>query len=134
MQRVAKAKRTVRKQRRRYDTGPDAAMKARLWERAMGRCEVCGMPVAPDRWPGFSRHHRLPRGRGGENRLSNLLLLCGSGTTGCHGLLESQRVLAYANGWLVHTGEDPAGIPVDLAAHGQPLYLTDDGDYAEGSP
>lgn len=134
MQRVAKAKRTVERQRKRYDTGPDQATRVALWERANGRCEVCGLPIAMDRWPGYSRHHRLPRGRGGHNRLSNLLLLCGTGTTGCHGLIESQRALAYGNGWLVHTGDEPTEIPVELAKHLEAMYLTDDGDYAPGAP
>lgn len=95
---VAAAKRTVSKQRtqaavRRRDTGPDPETKALLWQRAKGRCEICGHDVngAP-----FSRHHRSPRRMGGStvawiNDITNLLLLCGTGTTGCHGAVESNR-------------------------------------------
>lgn len=44
LSRVAAATRTVRRQRSRRarDTGPDQATKALLWERAKGRCEICG--------------------------------------------------------------------------------------------
>lgn len=134
LRRVAAAKRTVTRQRRQADTGPGEETRTVLWSRAAGCCEVCGNPIRPGVWPGFSRHHRLPRGRGGTNHLSNLLLLCGTGTTGCHGLIETQRALAYHHGWLVHTGEDPASIPVTLHQQSTPMYLTDDGHYAGGCP
>lgn len=42
---------------------------------------------------------------------SNLLVICGSGTTGCHGYVESHRAEAYQNGWLVKRGFDPASVP-----------------------
>lgn len=83
----------------------------------------------------FSVHHRQPRGMGGSsldvNRASNLLLLCGSGTTGCHGMVESQRVLAYAHGWLVPRSFDTTLYAV-LIYTGDVVYLTDDGTYREG--
>lgn len=42
-------------------------------------CCVCGTT-----WP-LSAHHVLPRARGGDDYEYNLVMLCGSGTTGCHG-------------------------------------------------
>lgn len=53
-----------------------------------------------------SVHHRKPSGMGGSrrsametNRASNLLVLCGSGTTGCHGWVEANPTFAFAYGW-----------------------------------
>lgn len=45
---------------------------------------------------------------------ANLLLLCGSGTEGCHGWVESHRTEAYESGLLVHRVDDPAETPVTL--------------------
>ncbi|HEX6443938.1 MAG TPA: HNH endonuclease signature motif containing protein, partial [Streptosporangiales bacterium] len=57
------------------DTGPSKATRRALWDRADGRCEVCGSTFA------LQAHHRRPRGAGGSrardtNGLANLLLLC----------------------------------------------------------
>jgi hypothetical protein len=67
------------------------------------------------------------------NNVTNLLLLCGSGTTGCHGRVESHRAEAYVAGWLLRSGEHPEQVPVLIHARGV-VYLTPDGDYQEGSP
>lgn len=58
-----------------------------------------------------SIHHRKPRGMGGSrdpriNDLRNLVTLCGSGTTGCHGHIEANRAEAYADGWLLRSLDD----------------------------
>lgn len=68
--------------------------------RAKGICERCGSRR------GTNVHHRIPRGMGGSsneyiNRPGNLVYLCGSGTTGCHGWIESHRAEARESGWLV---------------------------------
>ena len=89
-----------------------------LMERAEGRCElripgVCGKGMAA--FLPLNRHHRKPRGQGGENSLSNVLILCGSGTCGCHGYVEHNRTEAYEKGWLIRMGnQDPADVPVEL--------------------
>jgi len=36
-----------------------------------------------------SLHHVLPRSQGGDDVAANMLFLCGSGTTGHHGLVEA---------------------------------------------
>lgn len=36
----------------------------------------------------------------------NLIRLCGTGTTGCHGWVESHRTEALRTGWLVASLED----------------------------
>lgn len=45
---------------------------------------------------------------------ANLLLLCGSGTTGCHGWVESNRAEARDLGLLLYRAQDPVQIPVQL--------------------
>jgi hypothetical protein len=49
-----------------------------------------------------------------SNSPANILLLCGSGTEGCHGWVESNRADAYAQGLLLHQGDDPCEMPVTL--------------------
>lgn len=56
-----------------------------------------------------------------------LMLTCGTGVSGCHGRIESNRAEAYANGWLVRRPTDPADVPVVL--HIGPVLLTRDGGY-----
>lgn len=46
-----------------------------------GRCPLCTLPVT-------NVHHIYPRSKGGDDVPPNLVGLCGSGTTGCHGLIE----------------------------------------------
>ncbi len=50
-------------------------------------CVVCGDTASP------SQHHVLPRGQGGDDDPANLVSLCGSGTTGCHGLIEANDIM-----------------------------------------
>ena len=62
-------------------------------------------------------HHRQARGQGGSRdplsaSPANLLTLCGSGTTGCHGWVEFHRSQAEALGFIVRHGIDPATVPV----------------------
>jgi hypothetical protein len=87
------------------------AMGATIYLRAGSRCECCGKVAG---WDGWSRHHRQPRGMGGTKRdvhqPSNMLLLCGSGTTGCHGLVESERSWAYECGLLVRRPFEPGRV------------------------
>ena len=64
------------------------------------------------------------------NSPANLLLLCGTGTSGCHGLVETQRALAVEHGWLVPRPTDPASVPV-LLFFGDRVYLTPNGTYRE---
>jgi hypothetical protein len=52
------------------------------------------------------------------NRLENLLLVCGSGTTGCHGDVESHREQSYETGRLIRSGGIPWEVPfMDLHGH-----------------
>jgi hypothetical protein len=66
-----------------------------------------------------SAHHRLPRKMGGTRRtgihsLANLVPVYGSGTTGCHGYIESHPEWAFRTGWRVREGSNPADTPLTL--------------------
>lgn len=119
---------------RRYRaTGPDPEAVSDVLGRAAGACERCGVDVYGQRGVDWSIHHRRPRQMGGTrwegiNLPSNLMLVCGSGTTGCHGEIERQRAHAQAEGWLVPSFMDPAQSAV-LVAGDRWWYLGNDGEY-----
>ncbi|GAA6124233.1 hypothetical protein BPY_23410 [Bifidobacterium psychraerophilum] len=98
-------------------------------------CVRCGRSL----WsvPG-SRHHRKPRSVAGveeRHTAANLVLLCGSGTTGCHGWVHSHIRDAESHGWLVASSDDPETVPVDTVRYGR-VYLNPDGRarLADGGP
>lgn len=104
-------------------------------ERDRGRCRRCG-------GPGGSIHHRLPRGMGGTrwagiHSPELLVLLCGDGTTGCHGWIESNRAEALRLGWLLSRhlfGIDPEQVPLRWADRPERLYLHHDGATSNDLP
>lgn len=102
----------VRTPRKRSRSGPNAETRLAVYERDGGRCCRCTARVSGS----GSIHHRTPRGMGGTDRPAinhptNLLLLCGTGTTGCHGWVESNRDTARAQGYLVASWEEPETVP-----------------------
>lgn len=124
--------RTPKPRRARY-TGATQTVKTDLATRAGGRCEVCGIRLTGD----WSRHHRLPRRMGGTrradvNELANLLLICGTATTGCHGRIESNREWAYVNGYLLPADATPDQSPVVYRGH--LVLLADDGTITDQEP
>jgi len=59
---------------------------------------------------------------------SNGIIACGSGTTGCHGWIESHRADARDLGYLVPLNGTTKSSEVPIVRHGPELvYLTDDG-------
>lgn len=103
-------------------------VRSQVCERAMGRCEICGA------YPGIEYHHRRPR-RAGGSRLAdtgtaaNCLLLCNApGTSRCHALVESNRVLAELMGWLLSANASPAVNSV--VYRGERVFLNEDGGIA----
>jgi len=60
---------------------------------------------------GTNRDHRKNRSQGGFTVVSNLQLLCGTGTTGCHGWAHAHPRDAIADGWAVPGWADPAQWP-----------------------
>jgi hypothetical protein len=61
--------------------------------------------------PGLNWDHRLNRSQGGKWELVNGQLLCGSGTTGCHGFITGSPGWAVRNGYSVPGWADPAWYP-----------------------
>ena len=77
-------------------------------DREMQRCARCGVVI----WENGSRHHRKLRSRGGADAADNIILACGSGTTGCHGWMHANPAEATALGYIVSRWADPADIPI----------------------
>lgn len=97
-------------------TDPTAATVKLVRDRdqwACARCGVGGWGTIP-----LTTQHRVARGMGGTraewiNRPGNLLTLCGSGTTGCHGYVEHNPDEAKRMGWAVPRWYgDPTDVPV----------------------
>jgi hypothetical protein len=110
---------------RKTNTQLSSDLRGKLHERSGHYCEICG------RWAS-NAHHRKNRSQGGRDVLSNLLLLCGSGTTGCHGYVTAPfknsplwPANAKENGWSCWRSEEPADKPV--LYRGQLCRLDDDG-------
>lgn len=91
-----------------------AGTRTALHERAHGCCEVCGSTGATN------AHHRINQSQGGPDTLGNLMLVCGSGTTGCHGWITVNPMEAARLGYTVtgqriskRSGADsPTDVPV----------------------
>ena len=92
---------------------PTAETRRTVQRRDRYRCAMCDRETG-SHWSGDSIHHREPRSHPFDrlHQPENLLQLCGSGTTGCHGWVHAHPARAYRLGYLVHTGKDPATIPV----------------------
>jgi len=93
-------------------TDPDATTVRLVRERDSWRCARCAG------WGPLSTQHRRARGMGGSrlegiNTPDNLITLCGTGTTQCHGWVEAHPAWARAHGWSVSFyGQPPAQVPV----------------------
>lgn len=105
--------------------------------RDLGACARCGRHVAHlERGIAWSLHHRRPRGSGGSSiawveGAANKVVLCGSGTTGCHGWVEANRKDARAAGFLVPLNGVQKADEVAIKHHTLGLVLlTDEGGWA----
>lgn len=108
-------------------------------ERDRSICQWCGRYC--DTTGDYSLQHRRARGMGGSKRPEtdlpgNLVLVHGSGTTGCHGAIESQRAEAVRRGFNVPQHLTPAKVP--LLVHSGPagrwVRFDDDGNDPETIP
>lgn len=61
---------------------PQAGRQKVLFE---GRCRACGVSGS------LNRAHLVAKGQRGDDVDANIVPLCGSGTTGCHGALTDHR-------------------------------------------
>lgn len=84
--------------------------KARLEviERSGGRCEAAIEGVCKVR--GTNAHHKQMSGQGGQDTAENLVWVCGSGTTGCHGWIHANPAAATALGLLVSSFTPAPGL------------------------
>lgn len=95
-------------------------------DRDGGRCVRDDNPAGP-----FSEHHRI-LGNRSDNRPSNKVLLCGTGTTGCHGAVHHDRKANAWGGYIVSRHADPEVTLLVPVYYDQPslgrvgYYLLDD--------
>lgn len=117
-------------------TGPDFGTVLRVLSRDDHACVRCGVPVRGDRGVDWSVQHRVPRSGGGSNDPENLVILCGSGTTGCHGHVESYRAEALEHGYLVSRYSNPATVPILVRREWgeRYVYLTPEAEYSDDPP
>lgn len=117
-------------------TGPTRTVRARVIWRDKSMCQWCGHHVDVSTGD-YSLQHRRARGMGGSrlpdtNLTSNLVLVCGSATTGCHGHIESHRVEAIGRGFNVPQGTlRRPSVPADVPLRdwrGEWWRLDDDGN------
>lgn len=103
------------------NTGPTPAVRQAVRDRDMDTCVVCGVVVTGRP---ASIHHRRNRGMGGSsdpriNDVTNLVVVCGDGTSGCHGMLTDRpwELDAEKHGWIIGRNSiaDPALVPVLVA-------------------
>ncbi|WP_394253668.1 HNH endonuclease [Arthrobacter pityocampae] len=83
--------------------------KGLVWLRDQGECVRCGAEGV------LNYHHRKLRRHAPKDEVhnpENLILLCGSGTTGCHGWVHANPYFSYAAGWLVKSWATPSEVPV----------------------
>ncbi|REC98360.1 hypothetical protein DEU35_1460 [Microbacterium sp. AG157] len=120
-----------------------------IWERDGGRCALCGLGLHWDLRGkpferGWSVHHREDRGMGGVKRArkgreqpraylalaANGVLLCGTGTTGCHGKVTREELPERLGFSVSRIGiRRPVDVPLLHALHGWVL-LDNEGGYA----
>jgi 5-methylcytosine-specific restriction endonuclease McrA len=113
---------------------PPATVRA-VWERDQGCCQWCGHGQTWERRGdpyGWSVQHRVKKSHGVNNTLPNLLVLCGGGTTGCHGTVEARPQIGYDLGLGLHSWDDPAVEPV--RTFDQVRWATEDGRWSHEPP
>lgn len=111
------------------------AVVALVLERDGHACVRCGKPNTGQRGWDWSIQHRVARGAGGSSRPeisspANLIVLCGSATTGCHLYAESRTTEGRENGWWLWRNTDPESVAV-LLYDGRRVFLTADGRYVD---
>lgn len=92
---------------------PTSVTRSLVTNRDKHRCARCGKEMRIG-MQGFSIHHRRLRSHPfkGLHEPSNLITLCGTGTTGCHGWVHSHVKEAKEQGYIVSGYSDPRQIPV----------------------
>ena len=90
--------------------------------RAGNYCEYCDCPAEET----MALHHRKLKSRGGEDSVANLIWV----HHGCHNLktdsIHLQPKIAQKLGYMVHSWDDPAKVPL-VRADGSVVLLEEDG-------
>ncbi|UVK62568.1 HNH endonuclease [Arthrobacter phage TaylorSipht] len=111
-------------------TGPTPEVRRQVIARDLSKCQWCGRHVRTESgW--YSLQHRRARGMGGSrdaatNQAGNLVLVCGTGTTECHGEIEGNPAQAIARGFRIAAGATPSRVPI-VDWTGREWILNDDG-------
>lgn len=114
-------------------SGPTKNQRREVIIRDEGACVKCGVAcVDPDTltpYREYSLQHRAARGMGGSkdpaiNSSANLILLCGSGVSDCHGDVESNREDGRRLGYAVASHDDPELVPILNWTHGTAFLST----------
>lgn len=103
-------------------------------ERDNFQCQWCGGRISHP----YSLQHRRARMMGGSslpwiNEPANLVLVHGTGTTGCHGTIESNPIEAEKRGFRLGPNDSPYTTPVTDWS-GADWYNTDQGFKNYGPP
>ena len=115
-------------------TDPSPALRALVLGRDRHSCVRCGKGITGRP---YSLHHRKRRSQGGRNAPGNLLTLCGSGTTGCHGWVHANIAESQASGWLLLSTQHPGAesvLYVSEHGSGMRVWLTESGTYSTAPP
>lgn len=82
-----KTRKQLKDRRHRAESATTKAVRLAVFDREQSTCRCCKVRLAE------SLHEIKPRSLGGKRTLSNCVALCGSGTTGCHGFVQSYRIV-----------------------------------------
>lgn len=101
------------------------AVKEIMLARSGGLCELDGCG------PVEAYHHRAPRGRGGSSLPWIGLAANGFAiSNACHDRIESDRLVAKDNGWLVPRNGTKTAADSKVLRRGQWVLLADDGSFS----
>lgn len=119
--------------------GVTVRTRALVIERDDRRCQFDGreLDLAIPRGD-YSLQHRRARGMGGSrdpetNGPANLVLVCGSATTGCHGYIEQHREHSRRRGFTLLQAQIPTRVALQDWA-GLWWWLNDDGSRVAVTP
>lgn len=107
----------------------EAQCRGLVSQRSGGLCEarLGGRDALSCRGVGESMHHRRKRSQGGLWTPSNVVHVCGDGTTGCHGYIEANPVQARRARLWLYAGMDSLTTPAHMIFRGmRGWYLLDD--------
>jgi hypothetical protein len=125
MQRSTALTRAAMQQRRRRSADPlPAVLRAAVFVRSAGLCDLCGRPL-PRVW---HCHHRKLRSQGGRHEAENLLALHDA----CHRRVHARPAWARRCGYIVARNVDPSARPV--WRHRARWQLPNPGGWAAAEP